>query len=369
MGSSRERIRDECTTASLGPCCDAYAENVTGESSGADDRDELPVHLMLPGGVELVVRAVEADDVAAITALYQRLSPESVYRRFFTMALPPASFFERLTTVVERGGLGLVAEVVTAPEPDVLGVVGEVEVEPLANGNGEIAIIVDGRWRGWLGSYLVELACGAAHRLGMPNLEAEVLACNRPMRAVTRHRGEAFLPSSDWKEVRVLFSTAEPAPSWLPRDRPRVLVEQQHGVAFDAVSGLAAAGYEVVACAGRTAGRPFCPLLTGDPCSLAERADAIIVAMPASPERNSLVVAHQSRAIPVIVVEPGSVRLTGDALVVAAESVLKTETRMRAVSSVPAEPDTHKRSGKTSRPKRRRQESDQTMAQSEKRRT
>ena len=282
---------------------------------------ELPVRLALPGGIELVVRVIEPGDVAAVTALHRRLSPEAVYRRFFTSVLPPESFFDRLATVADRGGLGLVAEVVVAPDPDDLGIVGEVDVEPLRNGDGEIAIVVDGRWRGWLGPYLVELACREARRHGMPNLEAEVLTCNRQMRAVTRSRGEAFLPSSDWQEVRVVFSTDGVAPSWLPGDRPRVLVEQR-GVAFDAVSGLEAAGYDVIACAGRTAGRPACPVLSGGTCPLAAGADVIVVAMPVSPERDELVAAHRSGSVPVVVIEPGSTPITSDSLVAAVRSGL-----------------------------------------------
>jgi hypothetical protein len=284
-------------------------------------RGELPDHLVLPGGVELVVRAIEPGDVPAVTALHGRLSPEAVYLRFFTSSLPPASFFERLATLAERGGLGLVAEVVAAPEPDQLGVVGEVDIEPLRNGNGELAIVVDGHWRGWLGPYLVELASREARRRGIANLEAEVLTCNRPMRAVTRSRGEAFLPASDWQEVRVVFSTDGPAPSWLPSDKPRVLVEQR-GVAFDAVAGLEAAGYDVIACAGRTAGRPACPVLSGGKCPLAAGADAIVVAMPVSPERDALVAAHRAGAVPVVVVEPGSTPITAETLVEAARQAL-----------------------------------------------
>lgn len=286
------------------------------------DPGALPARLELPGGVVLAVRSVEPDDVDAITALHQRLSPEAVYRRFFTSTLPPRSFFERLATVDERGGLGLVAEVVESPLADAIGLVAEVDVEPLKNGNGEIAIVVDERWRGWLGPYLVELACREAGRRGMANLEAEVLTCNRPMRALTRSRGEAYLPHSDWQEVRVTFSTDGPAPSWLPGDRPRILVEQR-GVAFDAVDGLEAAGFDVVACAGRSGSRPGCPLLAGSTCPLASGADVIVVAMPASPERDALVAAHQVGTVPVVVVEPSRNHPFGaDALITAAREGL-----------------------------------------------
>ena len=283
--------------------------------------DVLPVHLALAGGVELVVRAIDPSDLAAVTALHERLSPEAVYRRFFTSVLPPAPFFERLATVAERGGLGLVAEVVSAPDAGQLGIVAEVDIEPLHNGNGEIAIVVEGRWRGWLGPYLVELASREARRHGFANLEAEMLTCNRQMRAVTRSRGEAFLPASDWQEVRVVFATDGDAPTWLPGDRPRVLVEQR-GVAFDAVAGLEAAGFDVLACAGRTASRPACPVLAGGTCPLAAGADAIVVAMATSPERDQLVAGHRRGNVPVVVVEPGTTPITAETLVAAAREAL-----------------------------------------------
>lgn len=280
------------------------------------------MRLDLPNGVVLVVRRIEAADVPAVTELHGRLSTEAVYRRFFTAVLPPPPFFERLATVAERGGLGLVAEVVEAPEADRIGVVAEVDVEPLANGNGEIAIVVDERWRGWLGPYLVELACREARRRGMVNLEAEVLSCNRQMRAVTRARGEALLPTSDWQEVRVVFATDGPAPAWLPGDRPKILVEQR-GVAFDAVAGLEAAGFDVLACAGRSTSRPGCPVLDGGVCPLAAGADAIVVAMPASEAREALVAAHRARTTPVAVVEPSPhAPLDTETLVAAARRAL-----------------------------------------------
>jgi hypothetical protein len=269
----------------------------------------------------MVVRPIGPDDLGAVRWLHERLSPDAVYRRFFTSVLPQPGFFDRLTRVEERGGFGLVAVVEPGTEEERL--VGEIDIEPLANGNGELAIVVDAGWRGWLGPYLVELASREAARRGIPNLEAEVLTCNRPMRAVTRSRGEAFLPTSDWQEVRVLFSTTGPAPGWSPGERTRVLVEQR-GVAFDAVAGLQAAGFEVIACAGRTSGRPACPLLTGGVCRLAADADAIVVAMAPSDERDRLVAAHRAAGVPVAVVEPNPRHpIDADVLVAAARSALR----------------------------------------------
>lgn len=279
------------------------------------DEHHVPVVVPLADGRQLTVRHIESGDLPAVRALHERLSPEAVYRRFFTAVLPAPSFFDRLATVSERGGLGLVAILHPGGE-----MIAEVDVEPLADGNGELAIVVDGRWRGWLGPYLVELAAREAAQMGIPNLEAEVLSCNRPMRAVTRARGEAILPSSDWQEVRVVFSTDGSAPSWPPTDRPRVLVEQR-GVAFDAVAGLEAAGFAVVACAGRASGRPACPLLGGERCPLADGADAVLVVMPPGDHRDRLVAAHRAAGRNVHVVEPStSTPITGDRLVAALAS-------------------------------------------------
>ena len=49
---------------------------------------------------ELTVRSVEADDADRVRRLFERLSPESIYRRFFTLfPAPPASVLRHLTAV------------------------------------------------------------------------------------------------------------------------------------------------------------------------------------------------------------------------------------------------------------------------------
>lgn len=63
----------------------------------------------LPGGGVLTVRPVIPTDVDGLVALYDGLSDDDRYRRFFSSFRPPRSFFERLASVVERGGYGVVA--------------------------------------------------------------------------------------------------------------------------------------------------------------------------------------------------------------------------------------------------------------------
>ncbi len=276
--------------------------------SEAGGRPSSTLRIPLADGSRLVVRPIRRRDLPPIRRLHEALSPEARYLRFFTPTLPGDGYFERLVAVRDRGGVGLVAE-----DPDGA-IVAVVDVEPLADGNGELALVVAEDWRGWLGPYLVELASRAAARLGMPNLEVQELTSNGAMRAITRSRGEAFMAGSDWHEVRVVVGTSGAAPSWSPGDRPRVLVEQ-HGVAFDAVAGLRAAGFDVLACAGRTVHAPWCPLLEGRRCPLAEGADTVVVAMPPGPDRSRLVAAHRERTDRVVVLTPGRQPVTSERLV------------------------------------------------------
>ena len=250
----------------------------------------------------VVVRPIRESDHEGVVDLYRGLSPESIHSRFFTGSLPPLAYFERLVDVRARGGVGFVAEL------DDGTIVGEVDVEPLPDGNGELAVTVDEAWRGWLGPHLVARAGVEAARLGMPGLELQVLTSNRAMRAITRARGEAFIAPSDWHDVRVLVASVGRAAEWPRTDRIRVLIEQDH-VSFDAIRAIRDAGWFAVVCAGRTTDRARglarCPLLSGIDCPLAAAADVIVVALVPGPERDELLARHRSDEVPVVALDPG----------------------------------------------------------------
>lgn len=278
----------------------------------------LPTTLSLPSGARLLVRATEPDDAPALEALYHRLDPEATYRRFFTAMPPGREFFERLTTVAERGGFGVVAVDPDAPPGEAI--VAEGDVERVADDTGEVAITVDRRWRGWLGPYLLDVLCRSVSQRGIRNIQADILTCNRPMRALTRHRGEAFLPESDWQTVRVVFGASGTAPSWPEaHGQPRVLVELR-SMSFEALAELASAGFDVRACPARRSGAPTCPLLgEAGECPLASGADVIVVALPEGEAQGRLLAAHRDRHpdVPVEVVTASPLR--GRDLATAAE--------------------------------------------------
>ncbi len=279
---------------------------MTGSGSGHDGCVEPTTagarRVDLPPGRALVVRPVGPGDVDALMALYDGLSDDDRYRRFFSAYRPDRAFFERAAAVRSRGGHGLVAvEAATAPERE-LRIVGEANYELLPNGDGELAMAVAADWRVWLDPELIDALVDAAADRGVPNLEADVLATNAPMLALLRSRGYANLSSDDWVSLRLIVGTRGRTPTW-PRGAvrgggpagPRVLVEAPGG-RWHAAREAADAGFDVIACSGPRGGR--CPALAGEPCPLVAGADAVVVSRPRDDERwRSLVDAH-ARAHP-----------------------------------------------------------------------
>ena len=242
----------------------------------------------LPGGGLLTVRPGTPADVDGLVALYDGLSDEDLYSRFFSSYRPPRSFFDRLASAVERGGYGVVATVGADGEAvgDAGGtarIVGEASYELLPNGDGELGITVATDHRGWLGPYLLDALVDAARSRGVPNLEADVLVTNRRMLGLLRARGYATVGSNNWTALRLVVGTAGHVPTWPADpggtdqpDRPRVLVETPGG-RWHASAEAQAAGLQVIACTGPRGARPHCPVLAGQPCPLAAGADAIVV--------------------------------------------------------------------------------------------
>jgi hypothetical protein len=249
----------------------------------------------LPGGGLLTVRRVTPADVDGLVALYGGLSDVDRYSRFFSGYRPPRSFFERLASVAERGGYGVIATVgadgsAAGARGDAAPVVGEASYELLPNGNGELSMTVASDHRGWLGPYLLDALVEAGRSRGVHNLEADVLVTNRRMLGLLRARGCATVGSSDWTSLRLLVGTGGHVPTWPadPRtglgDRPRVLVETPGG-RWHASAEAQAAGLQVIACTGPRGSRPRCPVLAGQPCPLAAGADAIVMSSAPDDER------------------------------------------------------------------------------------
>jgi RimJ/RimL family protein N-acetyltransferase len=252
----------------------------------------------LPEGHTLVVRRATADDVPTLTRMYQSLSDEDRYFRFFSLSRPHEQMVERFVRANDNGGLWLVAEA------DDGTIVGDVGYTLLANGDAELAITVTEHWRGWLGAFLLETIAERAAAHGLRNLRANILLDNRKMLRLAARRGCAIADYPDASIVELTMSTDHGMPGWPPvHDRPRLLVEGCGG-RWHGLEAARRAGWDVITCAGpgssRTGG---CPLLMGGKCPLVDDADEIVTAFPETDPRGpQLAEAHASRhtAIPIV---------------------------------------------------------------------
>lgn len=246
----------------------------------------------LPGGRSLRVRPVTPSDASGLAALFDGLSGDDLYRRFFQAHPPPAHVVTAMTVPSADAGVGLVAELRDAA--GTRRIVAEAAYALLPDGDGELAITVAGGWRGWLGPYLLDTLMAEAARRGVHNLQADVLCENRNMMAVIRSRGYATMGHSLAPAiVRVVMSTTGRVPGWpTTQDRPRLVVEAS-GAHWRAEDAARAAGMAVLVCPGPASPRLRCPAMAGRPCPLVAGADVVVDAVdPASEVGASLLRAH-----------------------------------------------------------------------------
>ncbi|HEX6857607.1 MAG TPA: hypothetical protein VF204_20125 [Streptosporangiaceae bacterium] len=142
-------------------------------------------------------------DAAGLDALFEGLSDDDRYRRFFGFSHPGPRFLEQLTRAAEEGGYRLVAVVSGTGDR----IVGEAGYALLPDGNGDFALTVAAGWRGWLGPYLLDALVAAAAARGVPTLRADVLRENARMFTLLASRGYVTLRRAG-PEVQVAIDAA-----------------------------------------------------------------------------------------------------------------------------------------------------------------
>jgi GNAT superfamily N-acetyltransferase len=160
----------------------------------------------------VALRVIRPDDASRLCRLFYRLSPESVYRRFFTLyTAPPVSALHDLADLdhVRRDAMVAVVgdEVVGVARYAVLAGTDDV---------AEVAVVVEDAYQGrGLGRRLLACAVGLARLHGVRTITATVLADNRPAIALLR---DAF-PDAEWTpngteyDLRVPLLAAERIPA------------------------------------------------------------------------------------------------------------------------------------------------------------
>jgi RimJ/RimL family protein N-acetyltransferase len=160
-----------------------------GASAGPVGRARPMKPVMLTDGTPVTLRHIRPEDESALTALYERLSPETSYQRFFTVMrrLPP-DWSHILANVDYDRRMAIVA---LGPAGELIGVARYVYDERAQE--AEIAIVIEDRWQGrGLGKLLLGELVGYAEGRGIRRLRAYVLADNLRMLNLIR-RGTRIL--------------------------------------------------------------------------------------------------------------------------------------------------------------------------------
>jgi GNAT superfamily N-acetyltransferase len=163
--------------------------------------------LTLRDGTELEVRPIRAADKDGLRDAFERMSPESRYRRFFS---PVKELSDRdLAYLAEIDHHDHEALVAIAPDVGIVAVARFVRAD---EGRAEASIAVTDDWQGrGLGTGLLELLAGRAREEGITHFVALVLAENRDALDLF----ESFAPKSprektDEGNVELLIELPEP---------------------------------------------------------------------------------------------------------------------------------------------------------------
>jgi len=162
--------------------------NRDGDGAGVTSLGSLERQVVtLANGASVRLRPIVPADAPRLLALCQRLSPHTVYERFFSPRRLRPEDAHALANVDYRRRMALVAEIERGPEPEVIGVAryapsGERDI-------ADIALVVEGRWQGLgLGSILLEELLRAGARRGISRFSADVLTENgRALRLLSRY--------------------------------------------------------------------------------------------------------------------------------------------------------------------------------------
>jgi RimJ/RimL family protein N-acetyltransferase len=178
---------------------------------------ELVQDARLRDGASIHIRPIRPDDAPRLQELYDRLSRDTAYQRFFTVMkrLPP-DWARIFATVDYRRRLALVAEHDGDHGVELVGV-GRYEPTDEPD-NAEVAFVVQDGWQSrGLGTILIRKLLDAADARGVRRFRAYVLADNRRMLDLIRRFGDVRERKMEQGVTELLFTRrAEPTPARVP---------------------------------------------------------------------------------------------------------------------------------------------------------
>jgi len=155
--------------------------------------------------IAVATRPVRPDDASLFCRLWERLSPETVYRRFHAPLRRPPVEADRLVHVDHDLREALVAVV----GGDLVGVA-RYDRSPADPGTADVAVVVEDTWQGvGVGRQLLGELTELAARRGVRSLTADVQADNDRMVGLLRR----LLPGAVLTPEHGVYAVQSPVPS------------------------------------------------------------------------------------------------------------------------------------------------------------
>ena len=189
---------------------------------------ELTEHAFLDDGTPVLLRAIRPDDEQRLERLFYRLSPKTLYLRFFTpLTRINHTLLKRLVTVDYVDRLAIVAVI----DDEIVGVSRYERLAPLAPrgmnvdpGEAEAAVVVEDAWQGHgIGTRLLWRLSAAALTRDVHTFTATVLASNRVMLGLLHVLGEPIQTALEGGEyvvkLRLRGADEPPAAPGAPASR------------------------------------------------------------------------------------------------------------------------------------------------------
>jgi GNAT superfamily N-acetyltransferase len=174
----------------------------------------LTARLTLRDGSTVAMRAIHADDTERLRAFHSRLSPDTIYFRFFSL-LPELmpQMAERLTHVDYENRMALVATTGAGDDEQIVAVVRYERAGPTV---AEVAFVVQDEWQGrGIATALLHRLAAYARGRGIVELLALTMSANTRMHRLLRDCGFPARSShaDGLMEVRLDISQP-PAPAY-----------------------------------------------------------------------------------------------------------------------------------------------------------
>ena len=158
-------------------CPESTEDSAPRGSVSIDYAASLPCDIVLRDGSTLALRPAIVTDVPALCMLFEALSPDSRYSRFFSAAVPSANSVHRIVPRSTDEGIALVGEVGNS----IVAFAGYYR-DPIDRERAEVAFAIADRLHGrGIGTRLLERLVDLARPAGVRVFDASVLAGNRKM--------------------------------------------------------------------------------------------------------------------------------------------------------------------------------------------